>query len=148
MAHVREQLVTKFIELLTGLSTTGAKVYNTRLYPYDEIEHIPSLNIYAGPTIFDEESAVMGNIQAKITTIIVEIRVKDPVNQSQELETINAEVEDAIMTDRTLGGIVNCVDYVGTEVERSVLDQPVALATLEFEVSYRVNATDPETIVS
>ena len=41
MTHVRQQIREQVVTLCTGLTTTGARVFDTRLYNLDPSENLP-----------------------------------------------------------------------------------------------------------
>ena len=46
MSHVRQQIREQVVTLCTGLTTTGSRVYDTRLYNLDPADNLPGLVIY------------------------------------------------------------------------------------------------------
>ena len=90
MSHVRQQIRDQLKTTLTGLATTGANVFDSRVYDHDVV---PSLTIYTLSEELGEESA---NKQLRLLSIVVEARAKATTNLDNTLDTIGAEVEAAI----------------------------------------------------
>ena len=126
MSHVRQQIRDQLKTTLTGLTTTGARVYEE----------------------LGEESA---NKQFRLLNVMVEVRAKAADNLENTLDTIGAEVEDAIFAsgDTTLSGTCKDFDYEGLDIELSgEAEQPFGLMTMRFLAIYRVNKADVETLIA
>ena len=54
MAHPRQQIRKQLAATLIGLATTANRVYDTRLYAYDQL---PCLTVYADRDTVDEEQS-------------------------------------------------------------------------------------------
>jgi len=145
MSHVRQQIRDQLKNTLTGLTTTGANVFDSRVYDHDAL---PSLAIYTLSEELGEEAA---NKQMRILNIVIEVRAKATTNLDNTLDTISAEVEDAIFNsgDTTLSGKCKDIDFEGVDIELSGdSDQPVGLMSMRFVCLYRVNKSDVETLIS
>jgi hypothetical protein len=145
MSHVRQQIRDQLKTTLTGLSTTGANVFDSRVYDHDAL---PSLTIYTLSEELGEESA---NKQLRLLSIVVEARAKATTNLDNTLDTIGAEVEAAIFAsgDTTLNGKCKDIDFEGIDIELSGdSDQPVGLMSMRFACLYRVNKSDVTTLIS
>ena len=145
MSHVRQQIRDQLKTTLTGLTTTGANVFSSRVYDHDVL---PSLTIYTLSEELGEESA---NKQLRLLNIVVEARAKATSNLDDTLDTIGAEVEAAIFNtgDTTLGGKCKDIDFEGIDIELSgESDQPVGLMSIRFACLYRVDKSDVTTLIS
>ena len=64
------------------------------------------------------------------------------------IDTISKEVEEAIMADRTLGGLAKDTYVESTEIEYTGEgEQPVGYVTLTFLTNYYVQETNPDVAV-
>ena len=145
MSHVRQQIRDRLKTTLTGVTTTGARVYNSRVSNHDAL---PCLSIYTLSEELGEESA---NKQFRLLNVMVEVRAKAADNLENTLDTIGAEVEDAIFAsgDTTLSGTCKDFDYEGLDIELSgEAEQPFGLMTMRFLAIYRVNKADVETLIA
>ena len=143
--HARQQIRDKLKATLTGLATTGANVFDSRVYPHDAL---PSIAIY---TLNEELGSESGLKQMRLLNIVLEIRAKATSNLDNTLDTISAEVEAAIFAsgDTTLSGKCKDIDFDGVEIELSGdSEQPVGLMIMRFACLYRVDKTDVETLIS
>ena len=145
MAHARQQIRDQLITTLTGLSTTGSRVYNSRVYNHDAL---PCLTVYTLSEELGEESA---NKQFRLLSVMVEARAKAAADLEDTLDTIGVEVEDAIFSggDTTLSGKCKDFDYEGLDIELSgEAEQPFGLMTMRFLAIYRVDKADVETLIA
>lgn len=148
MPHAREAIRDAVVTTCTGLATTGAKVYPSRVYPSGDT-HLPGLSIYTGSEALDEDTQVMGGKQFRNLEVVIEARAKLASGLDDKLDDICAEVETAMFADLTLGVGVKDIDYGGTEIELEGedSDRPVGVARMTFVVFYRIDVTDPTTII-
>ena len=145
MAHARQQIREQLATTLTGLTTTASRVYDTRLYAYDQL---PCLTVYADRDTVDEENS-QGTKHWHNLALRVEARAKAKDSVEDTIDTICAEIEAAIYADRTLNNKLVDVLIADTQIEYSVeQDQPIALATLTLNAIYRVAPGAPTTLAN
>ncbi len=81
-------------------------------------------------------------------SVIVEAYCKATSNFDDTIDTISKEVEEAIMADRTLGGLAKDTYVESTEIEYTGEgEQPVGYVTLTFLTNYYVQETNPDVAV-
>jgi len=151
MTHARQQIRVAIATLVTGLTTTGANVFPSRVHPLQDTD-LPGLTVYTTTEDVETDTMMMGTPlareQHRSLNVVVESYVKATANFDNILDTIAVEVEKAILADPTLGGLAK--DTVLSNTEISLLsegDKPVALATFTFLTQYRVSEIDPETLL-
>ena len=147
MAHVRQQIREYFGTTLTGLTTTGSNVYESRVYTLQE-DTLPSLVIYTKSET--SEPIVIGTdrVMSRELSVVVEAYCKATSNFDDTIDTISKEVEEAIMADRTLGGLAKDTYVESTEIEYTGDgEQPVGYVTLTFLTNYYVQETNPDVAV-
>ena len=145
MAHARKQIRDQLMTTLTGLTTTGSNVFNSRVYDHDAL---PCISVY---TLSEELGDESENKQFRMLNVMVEVRAKAADNLEDQLDQIGAEIEDAIFAngDTTLSNTCKEFDYDGLDIELSgEAEQPFGLMTMRFMAMYRVNKTDVETIIA
>lgn len=145
--HVRQQIREYFGTTLTGLTTTGSNVYESRVYTLQN-NTLPSLVIYTKSEI--SEPIVIGTdrVMSRELSVIVEAYCKATSNFDDTIDTISKEVEEAIMADRTLGGLAKDTYVESTEIEYTGEgEQPVGYVTLTFLTNYYVQETNPDVAV-
>jgi hypothetical protein len=96
MSHVRTQIRDRVADILTGLETSGERVYKTRVHPITR-ESMPGLCVYCAA-----EKADIENSSLRATTKIVDL-VIDAYAAGEDFETVadtmQAEVEKALFAD-------------------------------------------------
>lgn len=143
MAHARQTIREQVGTTLTGLSTTGSNVFQSRVYPLQE-SNLPALLIYTKEE--SSEAVVMGSnrVIERELTLAVEAYVKTNTNSDDTIDTIAEEVETAIGADSTLNNKAKDVFLVSTDINYvGEGENPVAVATLNFLVSYCTDENDP-----
>ena len=111
MAHKRTSIRNNVTTALTGLTTTGSNVFESRIYP-NELSKLPLLNIYSNTET--SELSSIGKIERNLE-IQVEGFAKATSNIDETLDTIAKEVEIALATD------------LGTmRIAAQMIDMPVA----------------------
>jgi len=145
--HVRQQIREYFGTTLTGLTTTGSNVYESGVYTLQE-DTLPSLVIYTKSET--SEPIVIGTdrVMSRELSVVVEAYCKATSNFDDTIDTISKEVEEAIMADRTLGGLAKDTYVESTEIEYTGEgEQPVGYVTLTFLTNYYVQETNPDIAV-
>jgi len=145
--HVRQQIREKVGTLLTGLTTTGSNIYESRVYPL-EAGNLPALVVYTKNE--ESEPIVIGTnrLSSRNLSLIVEIYAKTTTNFDDTIDTISKEVEVAIATDTTLDGLTKDIYLESTEIEyNGEGEQPVGYATLTFLTNYYVQEQNPDVAV-
>jgi hypothetical protein len=147
MTHLRTQIRNKVAEMVTGLSTTGSRVFTSRVHPLQGSD-LPGLCIWTrSEEISDEEGRVEG-VQQR--TVIIDVvgyeQLKNGLDDT--LDKIAEEVEIAIFADRFLGNLVAALDLVDTNIEliAEEIEQPVGEITMTFQATYLVQEGWPATV--
>jgi hypothetical protein len=134
--HVRKQIRDAAVTALTGLATTGANVFASRVYQLQDAE-LPALKIDTKDERTDWHA--MGGAAASLdrrVTLLVEACVKENTTYNDTIDQICAEVE-AVLAGNTLGGLVKLVGPPQLRVELDGAgEQPRAIGSMEFEVMY------------
>ncbi len=143
MAHARKTIREQVGTTLTGLTTTGSNVFQSRVYPLQD-SNLPALLIYTKEET--SEAVVMGNnrVLERELTLAVEAYVKTNSNSDDTIDLISEEIESAIGTDTTLNNKAKDVFLVATDINYiGEGENPVAVATFNFLVSYCTDENDP-----
>ena len=93
--HVRQQIREKIGTTLTGLTTTGSNVYQSRVYPLENI-NLPALVIYTKSETSEPIVIGTNRVMSRELSVIVEGYVKATSNFDDTIDTISKEVEAAI----------------------------------------------------
>ena len=143
MPRARQTIRGKVETLLTGLTTTGANVYANRVYPHDTL---PCISIYTLSESVLETT--LNGAQTRLLNLIVEGRAKVNDTLDDTLDTIALEIETALLADQELTGSAKILELSETEIEIfDDLEKPAGVMRLLFSIHYRVNETDPGTII-
>ena len=143
MTHARKTIREQVGTTLTGLTTTGSNVFQSRVYPLQD-SNLPALLIYTKEET--SEAIVMGNnrVLERELTLAVEAYVKTNSNSDDTIDLISKEIEVAIGTDTTLNNRAKDVFLVSTDINYiGEGENPVAVATFNFLVSYCTDENDP-----
>lgn len=103
--HIRQQLREAFAATVTGLTTTGAKVFQSRVDNLAAAD-LPCLRIYTDSEQIQDDSILdVPYLQHRTITLRCEAVAKTGSNLDDTLDTICNEVEKAIAANSTLGGL-------------------------------------------
>lgn len=146
MTHVRKQIRDKVETLLTGLSTTGSRVYSTRLYR-TESANLPCLLIYTKSENVAIDSLYPLKYERQLEVIVDGVAAATS-NLDDTLDAISLEVEEALAANHTLDGLAKDTILTGSEIEFNADgEKPIGTIRLIFNVTYRVAAGDVETAI-
>jgi hypothetical protein len=147
--HIRKQTRDAFATLVTGLTTTGARVFVNRVDPVATGD-LPALVIATPSEQIERLSIGMPNplIQRALTlTVMAMARANATVWDT--LDLICQEVEEAVFdseTTATLSGLAKAMNLVATEITISGEgDRMVGTAMMQFEILVSVREGIPDT---
>ena len=140
--HVRQKVREYFGTTLNNLTTTGSRVYESRVYP---LETVPALVIYTKSET--SEPIVIGTdrLMSRDLSVVVEGYAKAVSNFDDTIDTISKEVEEAIAADRTLGGLAKDTYLESTEIEFNAEgEKPLGYVSMTFLTNYYVKEKNPD----
>ena len=144
MTHVRQSIRDNVVTTVTGLSTTGSRVFRTRVYPL-ETGNLPGLCVWTSTEDSTVSTLTAPKYLDREVEVIVEAYVRGTANYDNTLDTICSEVEAAMAGDLDRGDNAKDTFLTRTELEFSDEgDQPIGMARMTFTVEYRTaenNAT-------
>lgn len=144
MAHLRKQIRDKVTTRVTGLATTGARVYQTRFYPM-QASALPGLLVYTLREISEPETMTRPRKYIRTVDFMIEGMAKGTSGLDNTLDQIAVEVEEAILSAPTFDGLAKETILTGTEIDyNSDGEQPVGSIRMTFSVRYRTSETDVE----
>ena len=156
MPHAREQIRDAIITLVTGLTTTGANVFPSRVYPLKDGE-LPALCVYTFNEEIDDEKGKIEKLDFRYLSVKVDgyakmpSGVSDPTADPLEdvLDDIASEVETAVLADQGLGVGAIATDLESIEIEKNIEgEKPTAVISMSFKVHYLTDTGTPNTIVT
>lgn len=144
MAHLRKQIRDAVKTTLTGLSTTGQRVFQQRFYPM-QATALPGLLIYTNSETSELMTMTRPQKSQRELLLTVEGLAKANATLEDTLDAIAREVEEALGVDPTFGGLVKTSFLTGTELEFNADgENPVGAVRLTFAVRYITTATEVE----
>ena len=102
--HLRRQIRERTATTLTGLTTTGSNVFQSRVYPM-ESAGLPGLCIYTTEETVEIQSMGGTRNVSRDLTLIVEGYATDSANVDDTLDQIGKEIEVAMSGDITLNDL-------------------------------------------
>ena len=136
MAHKRQSIRERVASTLTGLTTTGSNVFQSRVYPIENTK-LPCLLIYTREET--SEPLVMNPPRTieKVLSLVVEGYVKANTNFDDTIDTICEEVEEALFTDRLINDLALDSFLVNTDISyNGEGDNPLGIVVMTFQITY------------
>ena len=145
--HIRQQIREQVGSTLTGLTTTGSNVFQTRVYPLENT-NLPALVIYTKSETSEPLVISENRIMSRELQLIIEIYVKQTSNFDDEVDKICKEVEIALSADTTINGLAKDSFIQSTEIEYNTEgEKPLSYGILTFLTNYYVDETRPDVAV-
>ena len=145
MSHIRQQIREQVGTTLTGLTTTGSNVFESRVYPLSDAS-LPALIIYSKAETSSISTMGTGLGIDRTMTLTIEAYVKANLTFDDTIDTICAEVEVAMGTDPSLNGKVRFSYLESTDIDYDGDgENPIGYATMNYVVEYRTAQNAPST---
>lgn len=142
MPHARQQIRAAVAQLLTGLTTTGNRVFVSHVYPLEKAA-LPGLIIMTDKDEVDSEQTTFSGGQLKLLCrlqLMVKAYAKAIANVDDKLDQIELEVREILMVNRTLGGLAKDINWQSTVVQLEAgSEQPIGVAEISFIIDYRIH---------
>ena len=142
--HKRQSIQAAVVAAVTGLTTTGARVYAGRVYP-SGTANLPGLNVTTPRDDVSGDFPANRRAQMRKLTITIEARVKpaDGTDTPQEqMNKIEDEVQKALMADPTMGGLVQwLMPDTSSFALSGETDRPTGFAQMEWICDYLIDWT-------
>ena len=146
MAHLRQSIRERIGTLVTGLSTTGSNVFQSRVYPVED-GSLPCLLVYTT----SEESEVTEIASPRPMTRFLNVTVQGVVGATtpdDTLDTISKEVEVALAGDVSINNLANNSFLSSTTIEFNAEGaKPIGTVMLNYIVEYRNVDNNPESAI-
>ena len=147
MAHSRTSIRQAFVAILKGNSAAGNNVFDSRLYNMNE-QSLPAIIIFSNSEEVITSTISPPRCQNRTVKIIVECYAKTTNQVNIIVDNLAAEVEYLVLTAPELRKLCKDCRLESTDISlNSDGDQPVAVASLVFSVSYRTKENAPDTII-
>jgi len=143
--HLHKQIRGAVVTKLTGLTTSGSRVYANRLAPLPDTT-LPSLTI----TLDDETSEGLTvhqpQAQERTLTLSVSAMAKASAGLDDTLDLMSKEVEIALSSGITIGGVHLDVLYTGMQFDDEQLDKPVGVKRMTFSIIFTAMNNAPDAL--
>ena len=140
MAHKRKQIRDAIVTRLTGLPTTGANVIKGAIKPLSGAQAPPALTVSTFPDVpayEEDEGGEIGVDPRPARVLTVEIEGYYQGGDDDDLDQIAVEVEEALYTDPTFGGLVSYMELGEQDVGRDANGERVdGMIRLIFQCTY------------
>jgi len=146
--HAHKQIRAALVTALTGLTTTGARVYANRLYPMDAA-NLPGLRIYPESETSETITIHAPATQSRVLSVSVEACVSGTTTATLDdvLDQISKEVEIALAAGITVAGQTLDVLYAGMGYDWEAAERPVAVKRMQFSVPYEALSNAPDVLI-
>jgi hypothetical protein len=143
MSHLRQQIRERIASNLTGLTTTGTNVFQSRIYPMEQGK-LPGLIIY---TVAEQSqpitSGVNRTMDASLTVAVEAYAVGSDLDD--KLDTICKEVQVKMASDRTINNLAMESQLDSTTIDFAQdSDTPAGYVTLTWTINYQFFENTPE----
>lgn len=141
--HLHKQIRDALVTALTGLATTGSRVFANRLRPMQDTD-LPGLRIYLDDE--DAEGLLIHSPEMydRKLTLVVEGVAKATAALDDTLDQISKEVEIALAAGLTVAGRSLEVFYTGMQITDEQLDKPVGVKRMSFSLTYTAMDNTPD----
>ena len=143
-AHLHTQIRAAVVTALTGLTTSGPRVYANRLMQLPDALS-PTLNV-----TLDEESAEALTIHQasaeRRLTLVVACHAKAAAGLDDTLDLMSKEVEIALAAGITVAARVLPCDYTGMSYDDELGDKPVGVKRLTYSILFSAMSNAPDVL--
>lgn len=142
--HVAEQIIVAAKALLTGATTAGANVFDSRVYEVNA-NQVPALLIDQGEEAVKVESLGANRVLARALELIIVAKAKQNTSYRTMCNTLRKEVESLLAQNNSLGGLCKWINPSSAVLELSGdADNPVASMVMTFEAVYFTTIQAPD----
>jgi len=149
MTHVRTQIRAAAVALATGLTTTGANVFESRRIGLQETS-LPCWIVRTEGEDHSPDGRAGSEIERDLELVFEGYTLDASGNDGQDtIDVMLSELEIAIDADRKLGGLLNDSRLIAIEPDTGDEDasQVIAGVRITYMAKYITNRGDPETAI-
>lgn len=142
--HLPRQLREAVASAVTGLSTTAARVYQSRVHPMQDAD-LPGLRVYTRSEAATVETITTPALMSGVVEVVIEGVAKANANLDDTLDAMAKEIKAALGAGLTVSGKFVPMWYRGFDVELSGEgERPAGTISLRFEAKLLYRATTPD----
>lgn len=136
--HLRRQIREAIATAVTGLATTGARVFQSRVYPLERAGDLPGLLVFSLTETSEGSSLGAPRLMTRVLRVQVVAVAEATADLDDTLDQICKEVEIALaMPCAALAGIAKSITLSATDIElQGTSVRPVGQAAMTYEVVY------------
>lgn len=150
MSHVRTQIRDALKAALTGLTTTGTRVFTSRPEAMPlSTDQLPALLIFPegqAPETHERLGLETPGAVSRTMQVVVLARAMLTASLDDELDKILAEVETVLGATTDLGGLIQWLGQpeIDTDIDATG-EQPIGVLSLTYPLQYMTMSNAPET---
>ena len=144
--HLRRQIRERVATDLTGLTTTGSRVFQTRIFNLEKSK-LPCLLIYSEEEV--AEISAMGNPRtvSRNLSLVVEGYAKATSNLDDTLDQISKEVETAMAGDIKINNLATDSNLQDVSISYSGEgSKPIGVIRFVYLINYRNPENTPDSV--
>jgi hypothetical protein len=141
--HLHKQIRDSFKTALTGLATTGSRVFANRTWPLTTTD-LPAIRLFTDDEEV-EQSGLLGQWRQRTLGLMVEACAKTGVNLDDTLDQIGKEIEVALANGITVASKKLYPVYAGMMMDFEE-DQPVGIKRHRFRLVYTAASATPDSL--
>jgi hypothetical protein len=135
MPHVRKLIRDAAAVALTGLATTGSRVFENRVHTLQE-DQLPALRVYTNNGASRAQSVGMERVRERGEELMVECCAKAATGFDDQIDAMILEVEQALDANQGIGG-AKSVELRSIQIDMDdEADREIGIARLTFDVLY------------
>lgn len=143
--HLHKQIRGAVVTKLTGLTTSGSRVYANRLQPLPDATS-PTLLVTLDEETAEQATFHANPIYARELRLSVAAIVKATSALDDTIDLMSKEVEVALAAGITVGSRTLDVFYNGMSFEDEQSDKPVGIKRMSFTIPYTAAANAPDVL--
>ena len=143
--HLHKQIRGAVVTKLTGLTTSGSRVYANRLAPLPDTTQ-PSLTITLDEETSEGLTVHQPQAQGRTLTLAVSAMAKASSSLDDTLDLMSKEVEVALSSGITIGSVHLDVLYTGMTFDDEQLDKPVGIKRMTFSIEFTAMSNAPDAL--
>jgi hypothetical protein len=147
--HVRRQVRDLAVTTITGLTTTGGRIFSTRLFPLGQTD-LPCWVVSTGDETVETVTMAMGGVAEQERSMALEFDgyARGVATVENTLEAMAAELETAMLPS-IFSALVKSIYLESMEPQLSAedLDNAFGIMSVVYRVIYHTTQGAPETAI-
>ena len=134
--HLRRQIREAVATAVTGLTTTGSRVFSSRVYPLEDAD-LPALLVLTELESTETQTIHAPRVLQRIVFVDITGVAKAVADLDDTLDLIAKEVEVAMATTSALNGIAKLVGPPQTEITLTgSAEKPTGRVRIRYAIDY------------